>query len=168
VPAERAAHLIAMLLGMQVSPGFVDKTSARLAGMLQDAGFDGAMRAALAAEPALGADETPVNVLTPDNSPQTGEPGTGSSHVLVIRTPGEKLTWLRALGSRRAEAVAAILGFFTCILITDEYTAYHQCAAHVIRRWRAVAGTGHGSLQSWAADVIEILHEAHRLTKHDL
>jgi transposase len=27
VPAERAAHLIAMLLGMPVSPGFVDKAS---------------------------------------------------------------------------------------------------------------------------------------------
>ena len=88
VPAERAAHLIAMLLGMPVSPGFVDKASARLDGTLQHAGFDDAMQAALAAEPALGADETPVNVLTPDNDPQTGERETGSPHVLVIRTPG--------------------------------------------------------------------------------
>ena len=92
-----------MLLGMPVSPGFVDKASARLDGTLQHAGFDDAMQAALAAEPALGADETPVNVLTPDNDPQTGEPETGSPHVLVIRTPGGNLTWLRALGSRRAE-----------------------------------------------------------------
>ena len=58
VPAERAAHLIRMLLGMPVSPGFVDRASARLDGKLQDAGFDDAMQAALAAEPALGADET--------------------------------------------------------------------------------------------------------------
>jgi transposase len=108
VPAERAAHLIAMLLGMPVSPGFVDRASARLDGKLADAGFDDAMQAALAAEPALGADETPVNVLTPDNDPETGEPETGSPHMLVIRTPGEKLTWLRALGSRRAEAFEAI------------------------------------------------------------
>jgi len=175
VPAERAAHLIRMLLGMPVSPGFVDKASSRLSGRLQAAGFDDAMQAALAAEPALGADETPVSVLTPDNDPQTGEPETGSPHVLVIRTPGGKLTWLRALGSRRAEAITAILGFFTGFLIADGYTAYQQmlprlagiqqCAAHVIRRCRAVAGLGPGSLQSWAADVIEILRAAHRLTE---
>jgi hypothetical protein len=40
-----------------------------------------------------------------------------------------------------------------------------QCAAHVIRRCRAVAGLGPGSLQSWAADVIETLREAHHLTE---
>ncbi len=175
VPAERAAHLIRMLLGMPVSPGFVDNASTRLDARLKDAGFDDAMQAALAAEPALGADETPVNVLAPDTCPETGEPGTGSPHVLVIRTPGGKLTWLRALGSRRAEAITAILRFFTGFLITDGYTAYQQmlprlagiqqCAAHVIRRCRAVAKLGPGSLQSWAADVIEILREAHRLTE---
>ena len=38
-------------------------------------------------------------------------------------------------------------------------------AAHVIRRYRAVAGLGPGSLQSWAADVIEILRDTHRLTE---
>jgi hypothetical protein len=175
VPAERAAHLIRMLLGMPVSPGFIDKASGRLDERLQDAGFDEAMQAALAAEPALGADETPVNVLTPDVDPDTGEPETGSPHVLVIRPPGGRLTWLRALGSRRAEAITAILGFFTGFLITDGYTAYQQmlpklagiqqCAAHVIRRCRAVTKLGPGSLQSWAADVIEILREAHRLVE---
>ena len=60
-------------------------------------------------------------------------------------------------------------------MITDGYTAYQQllpklagiqqCAAHVIRRCRAVAGLGPGSLQSWAADIIEILREAHHLTE---
>jgi hypothetical protein len=163
-----------MLLGMPVSAGFVDKASARLDARLQDAGFDGAMQAALAAEPALGADETPVNVIAPHADPGTGEPE-GSPHVLIIRPPSGKLTWLRALGSRRAAAITAILGFFTGFLITDGYTAYQQmlpklagiqqCAAHVIRRCRAVAGLGPGSLQSWAADVIEILRDAHRLTE---
>jgi transposase IS66 family protein len=175
VPAERAANLIRMLLGMPVSPGFVDKANARLSDRLDDAGFDEAMQAALAAEPALGADETPVNVLTPGADPGTGEPETGSPHVLVIRPPGGKLTWLRALGSRRAEAITAVLGFFTGFLITDGYTAYQQmlpqlagiqqCAAHVIRRCRAVTKLGPGSLQSWAADVIEILREAHGLVE---
>ena len=91
------------------------------------------MQAALAAEPALGADETPVNVLTPDNDPQTGEPETGSPHVLVTRTPGGNLTWLRALGSRRAEAITTILGFFTGFLITDGYTAYQQRTGILMR-----------------------------------
>jgi hypothetical protein len=58
VPAERAANLIRMLLGIPVSPGFVDKATARLSDWLEDAGFDEAMQAALAAGSALGADET--------------------------------------------------------------------------------------------------------------
>jgi hypothetical protein len=40
VPAERAANLIGMLLGMPVSAGFVAKASARLDARLQDAWFD--------------------------------------------------------------------------------------------------------------------------------
>jgi len=170
VPAERTAHLI----GMPVSAGFADKAASRLDVRLQDAGFDDAMRAALAAELAPGADETPVSVLTPDEEPDTGEPDDGSTHVLIIRPPGGKLTWPRALGSRRAAAITAILGFFTGFLITDGYTAYQQllpklagiqqCAAHVTRRCRAVTKLGPGSLQSWAGDVIEILREAHQAT----
>ncbi len=92
VPAERTALLIAMLLGMPVSPGFVDRASARLDEKLQAAGFDDAMQAALADEPVLGADETPVNVLTRDTDPETGEPGEGAPHVLIVRPPSGKLT----------------------------------------------------------------------------
>ena len=171
VPSERAARLIAMLLGMPVSPGFVDRASARLDEKLRAAAFDDAMQAALADEPVLGADETPVNVLTRDTDPETGEPQEGAPHVLIVRPPGGKLTWLRAMGSRRAAAITAILSFFTGILITDGYTAYQQmltdltgiqqCAAHVIRRCRAVSKLGPGSLQSWATDVIIILRQAH-------
>ena len=85
VPSERAARLIAMLLGMPVSPGFVDRASARLDDKLQAAAFDDAMQAALADEPVLGADETPVNVLTRDTDPETGEPEEGAPHVLIVR-----------------------------------------------------------------------------------
>jgi Transposase IS66 family len=62
------------------------------------------------------------------------------------------------------------LSFFTGFLISDGYSAYQQllpqlagvqqCCQHVIRRCRAVAKLGPGSLQSWAADVIEVLREA--------
>jgi len=114
-------------------------------------------------------------VLTPDADPGTGQPEAGSPHILVIRSPGGKLTWRRALGSRRHAAITAILSFFTGFLITDGYGAYQdllpqlagiqQCCQHVIRRCRAVTKLGPGSLQSWGADVIEILREAHGLVE---
>jgi hypothetical protein len=62
------------------------------------------MQQALAIEPALGADETPVNVVTPKPDSDTGEPD-GAPHVLIVRPPGGKLTWLQALTSRRHEAI---------------------------------------------------------------
>ena len=82
------------------------------------------------------------------------------------------LTWLRALGSRQAAAITAVLSFFTGFLISDGYSAYQQllpqlagvqqCCQHVIRRCRAVTRLGPGSLQSWAADIIDVLREAHQ------
>ena len=63
VLAERSAQLIGMLLGTEVSAGWVDKAAARVNAQLKAAGFDEAMIAALAAEDVLAADETPVNVL---------------------------------------------------------------------------------------------------------
>jgi hypothetical protein len=98
--------------------------------------------------------------------------------VLVVRTPHAGLTWLRALGSRQAAAITAVLSFFTGFLISDGYSAYQQllpqlagvqqCCQHVIRRCRAVARLGPGSLQSWAAAVIDILREAHQAVEEAL
>ena len=97
----------------------------------------------------------------------------GAPHVLVVRTLDERLTWLRALGSRRkGDVTGGIPARFAGILVTDGYSAYQgllsripgiqQCCAHVIRRCRAVARLGPGSVQSWAADVIAILRETHQ------
>jgi transposase len=168
VPAERTANLIRMLLGVPVSPGFVDGASERLSSRLEDAGFDDAMQAALEKEPVLAADETPVNLL--DSKAGLAEDDAGAPHVLVIRTPHAGLTWLRALGSRQHAAITTILAFFTGFLISDGYGAYQellpqlagvqQCCQHVIRRCRAVTKLGPGSLQSWAADIIDVLREA--------
>jgi hypothetical protein len=87
VRPERAAHVMDMLLVVPVSAGWVDKASARLSRQLEQAGFDAAMCAALAAEPVLAADETPVNVLAPappcrpqdkqDKKRRTPKTGTG-------------------------------------------------------------------------------------------
>ena len=169
VPSERAANLIGMLLGIPVSAGLVDLASERLSARLEEAGFDEAMQAVLEKEPVLAADETPVNLTDPHAG--LAEEDAGAPHVLVVRTPHRGLTWLRTLGSRQATAITAVLSFFTGFLISDGYSAYQQllpqlagvqqCCQHVIRRCRAVTKLGPGSLQSWAADVIEILREAH-------
>jgi hypothetical protein len=165
VPPERAAQVIGMLLGIEVSAGWVDKAAARVNAQLGKAGFDEAMLAALAGQDVLAADETPVNVL--DGSAPAAAP-----QELITRTPDGRLTFLQAIGSRRKGSVAAAVpASFTGYLITDGYAGYQhllsrlagiqQCARHVIRRCRAVTKLGPGSLQSWAAGVITILRETH-------
>jgi len=185
VPPERAARLIGMLLGVPASAGWVDKASARLSARLGDAGFEEAMLAALASEKVLAADETPVSVLgraapappaaaEEDADPDEGKPAAaGSPHVMIVRTPDERLTFLQAIASRRKDAIAGALpGPFVGTLITDGYLGYQhllarlaaiqQCCAHIIRRCRAVAKLGPGSLQSWAENVITVLRDAHK------
>jgi len=186
VPPERAAQVMAMLLGVAVSPGWAVKASARLAAQLSQAGFDEAMLAALAGQDALAADETPVNVLDKipaqrgaqeegDEQDSDGKEkaAAGAPHVLIVRTPDGRLTWLQALASRRKGDVAAgIPAAFTGLLMTDGYTGYQhllsrlagiqQCCQHIIRRCRAVTKLGPGGLQSWAGQIIAILREAHQ------
>ena len=96
--------------------------------------------------------------------------------MLIVRTPDGRLTWLRALASRRKGDVAAgIPAAFTGLLMTDGYTGYQhlltrlagiqQCCQHVIRRCRAVIKLGPGGLQSWLA-IIAILREAHQAVEN--
>jgi hypothetical protein len=186
VPAERSAQVIGMLLGTQVSAGWVDKAVARVSAQLGKAGFDDAMLAALAGEDVLAADETPVNVLdktAPRPAPALdgekdpeetgGTAAAGSPHVLITRTPDGRLTFLQALASRRKGSVGGgIPAAFTGYLMTDGYTGYQhllsriagiqQCCQHIIRRARAVMKLGPGSVQDWAGDIIAVLREAHR------
>lgn len=76
------------------------------------------------------------------------------------------------MSSRRKDAIAAALPApFAGALVADGYAGYQhllarlagiqQCCQHVIRRCRAVAKLGPGSLQSWAEDVITVLRDAH-------
>jgi hypothetical protein len=185
VPPERTARVIGMLLGIPVSAGWADKAAARVSSQLGKAGFDDAMIAALTAEEVLAADETPVNVLDravpaarapaqeeEADPEEKDKAAAGAPHVLITRTPDGRLTFLQAIASRRKAAIAAGLpAGFTGYLITDGYTGYQhllgsglagiqQCAAHVIRRCRAVTRLGPGGLQSWAGDIIAILREA--------
>jgi len=107
VPPERAAQLIGMLLGAEVSVGWVDKAAARMHAQLQADGFDAAMLAALVAEDVLAADETSVNLLhgtappapaaggapdarereqEKDPEEKQGKAAAGAPHVLITRT----------------------------------------------------------------------------------
>ncbi|HEY6797363.1 MAG TPA: transposase [Kineosporiaceae bacterium] len=79
------------------------------------------MQAALLAEPVLTADESPVEVVTPAKDPATGQPGPRAPHVMVLRTPDERLVLLTALASRRHDDVTASLRTFTGYLIVDGY-----------------------------------------------
>jgi hypothetical protein len=176
VPPERAARVMGMLLDVPVSAGWVDKAAARVSAQLGDAGFDEAMIAALAAGNVLAADETPVNVLGKsarpaaardedgEKDPEDEKAAVGAPHVLIVRTPDGRLTFLQAIGSRRKADIAdGLPGMFAGSLITDGYTAYQhllerlagiqQCCSHVIRRCRAVMKLGPGGLQSWGGDI---------------
>jgi hypothetical protein len=176
VPVQRASNLVEILYGQQVSAGFVDRANARLAGRLCAAGFGEAMQAALLAEPVLTADESPVQVVTPATDPETGQPVAGWPHVMVIRTPDERLVWLGGLVSRGYDTVIAALRTFVGHLIVDGYGAYQrlltrtdavlagiqQCCQHIMRRCRAVAKLGPGTLQSsWTGQATAALSQAH-------
>jgi hypothetical protein len=110
VPVERTAMLMEALLGTRVSTGFVARAHERLAQALDTAGFDAAMRDALAAEPVLCGDETPVNIAHRDTDEQ-GQPVPGSPHVVCLRTPEQRLVWYRALPARTKHALRT-LGLF--------------------------------------------------------
>jgi len=99
----------------------------------------------------------------------------GAPHVLVIRTPDERLVWLSGLHSRRHEEVIAFLRGYTGFLIVDGFGGYQrlltcqkpvlagiqQCCQHIFRRAKQVSKLGPGGLQSWAKKVTDVLKEAH-------
>jgi hypothetical protein len=99
----------------------------------------------------------------------------GAPHVLVVRTPDERLVWLSGLHSRRHAEVTAFLRSFTGFLIVDGFAGYQrlltcdkpvlagiqQCVVHICRRGKQVAKLGPDSLQSWATKVTDVLTEAH-------
>jgi transposase len=170
VPVERAAMLMAALLGTPVSAGFVARAHQRLAQRLEQTGFDAAMRAALRAETALCADETPVNVLR--NTGQDGSTHAGSPHVVTVRTPDERLVWYAAMPSRSSEAIKGlgVMDGYHGILVRDDYAGWaqfdaqlagvQQCCQHIFRHLKGVHAL-HQDWQRWAEDTRQVLSEAH-------
>jgi hypothetical protein len=109
------------------------------------------MRAALLAEPVLTADESPVEVVGPATDPDTGAPVSGSPHVMVIRTPDERLSWLTGLVARCYDVVIAGWRAFAGHLIVDGNGACQRLLTQAggllagyptVRRSRAAAGAG--------------------------
>lgn len=177
VPVERTAMLMAAMLGAPVSVGFVARAHARFADRLAQAGFDEAMCAALAAEPVLCADETPVNIARKDTD-EHGAPVPGAPQVACVRTPDERLVWYRALPARTKTALQTLglfgtelteISGFSGYLVRDDYSAWHQfdptlagvqqCIAHIFRHLQGVLDL-HPTHQAWAATVRDVLREA--------
>ncbi len=170
VPIERTAALMAMMLGVAVSAGFVARALERFAQRLEASGFDEAMKTALRAEDVLCADETPTNVIS-KNTDEHGAPLPGSPHAVTVRTPDARLVWYAAMGSRSKTDIAGlgVLEGYAGYLVRDDYTAWHQfdtqlagvqqCAAHLIRHAKGVLEL-HPTQQNWAGEVITVLREA--------
>jgi hypothetical protein len=171
VPAERTAMLMAALLGAPVSAGFVARAHERLAGRLDAAGFDAAMKAALCVEEALCADETPVNVIR--NTGEDGAAVAGSPHVVTVRTPDERLIWYAATPSRSSEAIKGlgVMDGYHGVLVRDDYAGWaqfdaqlagvQQCCQHLARHLKGVHAL-HPDWQHWAEEARQVLGEAHR------
>lgn len=171
VPVERTAAVMAALLGAPVSAGFVAAALARFAARLHTAGFDEAMKAALAAEDVLCGDESPVNVLRKDTDPATGTPVKGSPHVVTLRTPDGRLVWLAGIPARSKTALRQLGVFdrFTGWLVRDDYAGWHQfdtglagvqqCVQHLLRHLQGVLDL-HPQWQAWAGQVQTVLRDA--------
>jgi transposase len=169
VPVERTAMLIGMLLGVEVSAGFVARAAERLAATLGAAGFDEAMKAALRGEDVLCGDESPVNVLGNDLD-DTGEQVAGAPHAVTLRTPDARLIWYTAMPSRSKSSIAdlGVLDDWHGYLVRDDYAGWRQfdphlagvqqCAAHIIRHCKGVLEL-HPNWQRWAGEVITVLRE---------
>jgi hypothetical protein len=170
VPLERSAMLMASLLGVSVSSGFVARALERFAQRLGAGGFDDAMKTALRAEDVLCADETPTNVIHHDTDAH-GEPVGGSPHAVTVRTPDARLVWYAPIGSRSKTAIAGlgVMEGYAGYLVRDDYAGWHQfdaqldgvqqCVAHLIRHAKGVLEL-HPTQQKWAGEVITVLREA--------
>ncbi|MGH3692494.1 MAG: IS66 family transposase [Pseudonocardiaceae bacterium] len=170
VPIERTATLMAMMLGVAVSAGFVARAQERFAQRLKACGFDEAMKTALRAEDVLCADETPTNVIH-KNTDEHGQPLPGAPHAVTVRTPDARLVWYAAMGSRSKTDIAGlgVLEGYSGYLVRDDYAGWHQfdtqlagvgqCAAHLIRHAKGVLEL-HPTHQNWAGEVITVLRNA--------
>jgi len=146
---ERTAEVVNGLFGTGVSPGWISKIAARLAGSLHR--FEDDVKTALLAEPVTLADETPVTTIedAPAADGQAGSDRAFRPHVFTLRS--EHLVWPGA-GHTRGHGALDTFGLFeryTGTLVSDDYNGYARyqailtarqlCNAHLIRSATGVA-----------------------------
>jgi transposase len=182
---ERAADMMAALLGAPVSTGFVSSCLARLDTALTTAGFEDELKGALREQEVLGTDETPAPLTVTGAAAETGEDCT-NPQVFTVRTmraytrgwagdPVEDLAgdlvWYGAAGTRTKKAITAfgILEDYHGVLVRDDFGGYvsydaqlagvQQCLSHLLRYLDDAYDIDPGS-QLWAHQVADALRGA--------
>lgn len=182
---ERAADMMAALLGAPVSTGFVSSCLARLDTALTTAGFEDELKGALREQDVLGTDETPAPLTATGAAAETDE-DCGNPQVFTVRTMREHtrgwagdpiedlagdLVWYGAAGTRTKKAISAfgILDSFCGILVRDDFGGYvsydkklagvQQCLSHLLR-YLDDAYSIDPSTQMWARQVADALRTA--------
>jgi hypothetical protein len=157
ISTERTAKLIAGLLDVEVSTGFVDRCLARLDAPLDR--FEAELKQALRQSQVLGTDESPISLA--------GERG----YAYTVRSTG--LTWYGAADNRGHAALDGfgILPGYSGVLIRDDYVGYHKydthlagvqlCCAHLLRDLQGVIDNAPDEERAaWARAAQRILREA--------
>ena len=182
---ERAADMMAALLGAPVSTGFVSACLARLDTALTTAGFEDELKAALREQDVLGTDETPAPLTATGAAAEKNE-DCRNPQVFTVRTmraytrgwAGDPvddlagdLVWYGAAGTRTKKAITAfnILETFAGVLVRDDFGGYvsydaqlagvQQCLSHVLRYLDDAYDIDPGS-QIWARQVADALRTA--------
>lgn len=182
---ERAADMMAALLGAPVSTGFVSSCLARLDTALTAAGFEDELKAALREQDVLGTDETPAP-LTAAGAATEKDEDCSNPQVFTVRTmraytrgwagdPIEDLAgdlvWYGAAGTRTKKAITSfgILDSFCGVLVRDDFGGYvsydkklagvQQCLSHLLRYLDDAHDIDPAS-QVWARQVADALRTA--------
>lgn len=154
LPVARASRLMASLLGVRVSTGFMAGVRHRAAVLLEQA-FLPRVRALLRQVGVLHADETP---------------GRAAGHLEYVHVASTEFLTAMHTGGRSKDDIDAggVLPGYTGTIVRDGYagyahlvTAHHAwCGAHLLRDLRAVH-TADPDAQLWAAAMAHTLTDAH-------
>lgn len=185
IGVERAAEMMSVMLGAEVSTGFVSSCLARLDAALIGAGFEQALKDTLCAQPVLGTDETPAPLAPSSAAAQAAKTGENISnpHAFTVRSlraytgGGADLVWFGAAGTRTKKAISAfgILDNYTGVLVRDDFGGYvsydgdlegvQQCLSHLLRHLQDVTDIDPDT-QAWsiqAADALQSVIHAYNL-----
>jgi transposase len=162
VPTARIVEILADLTGVQVSVGWVVDAVSRARTAIERS--DQAVKDALAGAPVAYFDESVTRIG-------------GRNHWLHTAATSTLTVYHADEHGRSGKSIAAfgILPRFTGIAMHDAYAAYDSytacthalCNAHIVRE---AAGIGEfdpaAAADGWAADLVGLLSDAHRWTRH--